>query len=148
MRAILIDEGKDEEQVSKHLIALVRLLYPLGEFGLKADLTETCALIEKEMKALSSFDEQDALCVSFAIRLALAQHSVTRETIEGLKASGFSEHEVHDLGHVAACFAYMNRVAAFSGVRVDEARDEYARELLGDGAFERHLAWVGLGRDR
>jgi uncharacterized peroxidase-related enzyme len=68
-------------------------------------------------------DRQRAI-VDFALHVAADSASVTDADIDAMRASGFSDDEIWDIGAVTALFALSNRYANFAGIRPN--REFYA----------------------
>ena len=86
--------------------------------------------------------ERDRALLGFVARLTLRPRGMTREDLLLLGAVGLSERLAHDVVHVVACFAYMNRIADGLGVRVPADREDWACALYGDEGLSAHLAWA------
>jgi uncharacterized peroxidase-related enzyme len=68
-------------------------------------------------------DRQRAI-VDFALHVAADSASVTDADIDAMRASGFNDDEIWDIGAIAALFALSNRYANFAGIRPN--REFYA----------------------
>ena len=64
-------------------------------------------------------DRQRAI-VDFALRVATDSASVTDGDLDAMRARGFSDDEIWDIGAITALFALSNRYANFAGIRPNE----------------------------
>jgi uncharacterized peroxidase-related enzyme len=60
--------------------------------------------------------------LEFAVKLARTPEAVTEEDVQPLRAHGFSDEDVWDIGGITALFALSNRMAHLTGMR---ANDEF-----------------------
>lgn len=126
-------------------LALVRGLYaeadrvkdlPTG------DAVEALRAIASELPGLDD-DEREVL--RYVARLTVRPRDMSAADLERLRAAGFEDRAIHDINHVANCFAYMNRLADGLGVTLLQSRHALARELFGADAVARHVAWGAGG---
>jgi uncharacterized peroxidase-related enzyme len=64
-------------------------------------------------------DRQRAI-VDFALRVAADSASITEGDLDAMRARGFSDDEIWDIGAITALFALSNRYANFAGIRPNE----------------------------
>ena len=64
-------------------------------------------------------DRQRAI-VDFALRVATDSASITEADLDDMRARGFSDDEIWDIGAITALFALSNRYANFAGIRPNE----------------------------
>ena len=96
--------------------------------------------VESEVQKLP-VNAIDREVVILAARLTLAPHGMSVDRLRGIRAQGFSDEQIHAVVMVAACFAFMNRLADGTGVTLQSNRYALATELFGAEALEAHLAW-------
>ncbi len=60
--------------------------------------------------------------LNFAVKLARAPEAVTEDDLQPLRAHGFGDEDIWDIGAVTALFALSNRMAHLTGMR---ANDEF-----------------------
>jgi uncharacterized peroxidase-related enzyme len=58
--------------------------------------------------------------LDFALKVATASHSIDEADFDALRAHGFTEEDIWDIGAVAAFFALSNRMANMIGMRPNE----------------------------
>jgi uncharacterized peroxidase-related enzyme len=58
--------------------------------------------------------------LDFAMKVALAAHTVGDDDFEALKKQGFSDDEIWDIGAIAAFFALSNRMANLTAMRPND----------------------------
>jgi len=122
------------------LIALIRAWRVAGAEG--AELTPREALAAAVAVDSPILEPGDREILALAIRQTLAPRTLTAAHLEPLRAAGFDDVAIHDVVHVACCFAYMNRLADALGVELEERKVAWARELFGDAALAAHQAWA------
>ena len=83
----------------------------------------------------------DRAIICLAGTLTVSPGDIEAEHLILLKQAGLSEAEIHAVVLVAACFAFMNRLADGTGVTLQADRYELARELFGENALQAHLVW-------
>jgi len=96
----------------------------------------------EQLAGLPGLEHGEAALLRFVAALSLAPESIAHADYEGLHAAGHSDAEILDAVLVAACFAFMNRLANGTGVTLDESKHAAAEQLLGRAALDRHLAWA------
>ncbi|MEW6072536.1 MAG: hypothetical protein AB1726_08085 [Planctomycetota bacterium] len=62
------------------------------------------------------------------MKLTRAPSAMTAADVERLRASGFSDHDIHDAVQVASYFNYVNRVADAVHVDLDPGMPPYPGE--------------------
>ena len=62
---------------------------------------------------------REAAIVAYVERLTLKPNEMRREDVEALRRAGLSDREIHDTAHVAAYFAYVNRIALGLGAKFE-----------------------------
>ena len=60
------------------------------------------------------------LMLDFAIKVATESHAVGETDFAALRASGFSDEDIWDIGAIAAFFALSNRIANLIGMRPND----------------------------
>ncbi|MFN3744853.1 MAG: peroxidase-related enzyme [Hyphomicrobiaceae bacterium] len=58
--------------------------------------------------------------LDFAMKVALAAHTIADDDFETLKKQGFSDDEIWDIGAIAAFFALSNRMANLTAMRPND----------------------------
>jgi uncharacterized peroxidase-related enzyme len=58
--------------------------------------------------------------LDFAAKIALRSHEIEDADFEAMRAHGFSDEDVWDVGAIAAFFAMSNRIASLSGMRPND----------------------------
>lgn len=66
--------------------------------------------------------DREAAIVAYVERLTLKPSEMRREDVEVLRQAGLSDREIHDTAHVAAYFAYVNRIALGLGAKFEGER--------------------------
>ena len=112
------------------------LVEPLGKV-----VDEACASLPDALRAAGLPDDEIAICV-FVVRVTLAPRTLARSHVTQLMAAGFNDREAHDVVNVCCCVSYMNRLADGLGVALEPRKEEWARELMGEEAFARHVEWA------
>lgn len=96
----------------------------------------------EDVRALSlPLEPADRAIVDFAARVTIWPGSVRPVHLEPLRQSGLDDRGIHDVVHVACCFAYMNRLVDALGVAAEPRKQELAVELYGADRLAEHLAW-------
>jgi len=122
----------------------VRTLWALGQEARQLPPLEGLGHLLDWLPALADnadLDEQDRAQLAHVARLTLAPNSCRPEHLDALRAAGFDERGIHDIVHVAACFAYMNRLVDGLGVTLQADDEALATEIFGAEALASHLAW-------
>ncbi len=117
-------------------------------FQLAPRVREAGAQFRNELSELSSLpglSDAERELLWFVSELTLAPQANTEAGCARLRNAGHSEREVLDSVLVAACFAFMNRLACSTGVALDAAKYAAAERLFGRAALERHVAWARGG---
>jgi uncharacterized peroxidase-related enzyme len=73
-------------------------------------------------------DRQRAI-VDFAIRVAEDSASITEDDLADMRAKGFGDDQIWDIGAIAALFALSNRYANFAGIRPNREFYAMARDV-------------------
>ena len=129
-----------------HFLALTRALYRAGLRASELVPADAVAATLAEIDAAGAVDAADRGILAFVVKLTLWSAGMKRGDVEALRQAGLSDHEVHDVVHVASCFSYMNRLADGTGVTLESTKDTLAIELFGDPALRDHLAWGDRAR--
>ena len=58
--------------------------------------------------------------LDFAMKVALEAHRVSDDDLVSLRAHGFTDEDVWDIGAIAAFFALSNRMANLTGMRPND----------------------------
>lgn len=90
---------------------------------------------------LPGLEAADRAILAFVARLTLRPRGMDAAALAPLRDVGLSDREIHDVVHVACCFAYMNRLADGTGVTLSGPGEAFAEELLGAEALAAHRAW-------
>jgi len=98
-----------------------------------------------QLSQLPGLESGEAELLRFVGELSLAPEGSNHAAYERLRAAGHSEAEVLDAVLIAACFAFMNRLACGTGVTLDESKHAAAAQLFGRAELDRHLAWAARG---
>jgi uncharacterized peroxidase-related enzyme len=61
--------------------------------------------------------------LDYARKLTLAPASMQAADVEALRQAGFDDRAVHDICHVTAYYAYVNRIADGLGVELEQFWD-------------------------
>ena len=77
----------------------------------------------------------------YVAKLTIAPGAMTATDAARLTEAGFDDTAILDVVQVAACFAYMNRLADGTGVQVEPRHHEVAIDLFGAEALQAHLRW-------
>ncbi len=70
----------------------------------------------------AALSERERVMLDFAVQVAVDPGSVEQADIEVLRAFGFDDDEIWDIGAISAFFGLSNRLAAVTGMR---ANDEF-----------------------
>ncbi len=70
----------------------------------------------------AALSERERVMLDFAVQVAVDPGSVEQADIEALRAFGFDDDEIWDIGAISAFFGLSNRLAAVTGMR---ANDEF-----------------------
>jgi alkylhydroperoxidase family enzyme len=62
------------------------------------------------------------------VKLALRPADVDERDLDGLRAHGFDDDDIWDIGAITALFALSNRMAHFAAIRPNEEFFSMARE--------------------
>jgi len=68
----------------------------------------------------ASLDTRTRTLLDFAVQVSRDVHSVTRQTIDSLRALGWSDAQIHDAVQVVAVFNYYTRLADALGVEPED----------------------------
>jgi uncharacterized peroxidase-related enzyme len=67
--------------------------------------------------AKADLSERQRAIVDFATRVAADSASITDDELDEMRARGFSDDEIWDIGAITSLFALSNRYANFAGIR-------------------------------
>ena len=70
----------------------------------------------------ADLSDRERMLLDFAVQVAVDSGSVEASDIEEMRAAGFSDDEIWDIGAISAFFGMSNRLAAVTGMR---ANDEF-----------------------
>ena len=70
--------------------------------------------------AKADLTERQRAIVDFALRVAEDSASITEADLDDMRAQGFSNDEIWDIGAITALFALSNRYANFAGIRPND----------------------------
>lgn len=65
--------------------------------------------------------EFDVQMLEYAEKVTRKAHNINQDYIDSLKASGFTDHMLHDIVQVSCYFAYVNRLADGLGVELEHS---------------------------
>jgi len=74
--------------------------------------------VERDWRG-AGLDERRTAMLEYAEKLTLRPTSVTREDVDALRATGFSDEDVLHICEVTAYYAYVNRIADGLGVELE-----------------------------
>ncbi len=98
---------------------------------------------EASVEGLDFLDAADRAILRFVVRLSLAPRLVVQADLQRLAAAtGLDDAGLLDVVQVAACFAYMNRLADGTGVALSEKHRAVAEALFDAETIAAHLAWA------
>ena len=69
---------------------------------------------------LADISARQIAMLDFAMRVATESHQVSEDDLEALRAHGFSQDDVWDIGAISAFFAMSNRLASMSAMRPND----------------------------
>jgi hypothetical protein len=139
----LRDHWEDDDATAK-TVAITRAMVEAGRRAAEGPMAEGLAALDESVERLEGagmLAPGDAPLLRWVGRLTLAPGGCTRSDLQQVREAGLSDRELHDVVHVAANFAYMNRLADGLGVTLLEHKHAFAVELLGEEALAEHLAW-------
>ncbi len=70
--------------------------------------------------AKADLTERERHIVDYALKVAGDSANVTDDDLDAMRAAGFTDDEIWDIGAIAALFALSNRYANFSGMRPND----------------------------
>jgi uncharacterized peroxidase-related enzyme len=70
--------------------------------------------------AKADLTERQRNIVEFALRVAGDSASITETDLDAMRAKGFTDDEIWDIGAITALFALSNRYANFAGIRPND----------------------------
>jgi uncharacterized peroxidase-related enzyme len=70
----------------------------------------------------AEISDRERMLLDFAVQVAVDPGSVEQSDIDGMRAFGFDDDEIWDIGAITAFFGMSNRLAAVTGMR---ANDEF-----------------------
>jgi uncharacterized peroxidase-related enzyme len=68
----------------------------------------------------ADLSERQRAIVDFALRVAGDSASITEDDLDHMRARGFSDDEIWDIGAITSLFALSNRYANFAGIRPND----------------------------
>lgn len=68
----------------------------------------------------ADLSDRERMLLDFAVQVAVDSGSVEASDIEEMRAAGFSDDEIWDIGAISAFFGMSNRLAAVTGMRANE----------------------------
>jgi alkylhydroperoxidase family enzyme len=120
--------------------SLVRGMWRCGEERAEQRPAEAVAAARLRLRGLDLTLADEAM-LTYVVALGMDPGRMGAGEVQALREAGFSEREIHDIVMVVSCFSFMNRLADGTGVTVQPSHHKVARELLGQEALSRHLAW-------
>ena len=70
--------------------------------------------------AKADLSDRERHIVDYALKVATDSANVTDADLDGMRANGFSDDEIWDIGAITALFALSNRYANFTGMRPND----------------------------
>ena len=67
----------------------------------------------------ANLDSRDRAMLDFAVKATRHPAAMSHDDVDGLRAQGFSDLEIHDIVQVTAYFNYINRIADALGVDLE-----------------------------
>ena len=136
--ATLMDSDEGLSKAERELIvvatsALNHCLYCVVAHGAILRIRAKDPLIADQVAvnpAKADLTDRQRAIVDFAIRVAEDSASITDADLDDMRAKGFSDDEIWDIGAITALFALSNRYANFAGIRPND-------EFYGMGALNR-----------
>ena len=93
--------------------------------------------------SVKDLDAQDMAILEYVAWLTLTPSRMSKDQVQRLLDVDLGDRQIHDVAMVAACFAFMNRVADGLGVAVfQKKRQEFAVELFGEAVLDQHKQWA------
>jgi uncharacterized peroxidase-related enzyme len=90
--------------------------------------------LQRDDWTLAALDEKDRALLGFARKLNDTPSKMSAGDIQGLRATGFTDHNIFDLVVIVAYFNFMNRIADGMGVVPEpeklESHERHIREVL------------------
>lgn len=80
--------------------------------------------------AKADLSDRERHIVEFALKVATDSANVTDTDLDDMRAKGFTDDEIWDIGAITALFALSNRYANFAGIRPNDEFYAMARENL------------------
>lgn len=68
----------------------------------------------------AGLDEKTRALMDFAVQVTKEQHSITRETVEGLRKHGWKDEEILRTVHIIGFFNYYTRMVDALGVELED----------------------------
>lgn len=142
----LRDLWGEADSTDEDFLAVVRGLHKAGERAAELPPREAAAAVARTIAELPGLSAVERALLVYVARLTLCPRGMTAAALTPMREAGLDDQAIHDVMQVVACFSFMNRLADGTGVTLTEARQDFARELLGEDALAAHLAW-GAGQD-
>ena len=84
---------------------------------------------------------KDQALLHYVISLTVSPTTMRQKHIIALQEAGYNDREIHDIVMIVSCFSFMNRLADGTGVTCLDKSRSFAVQLLGEDAWNAHLAW-------
>ena len=123
----------------------MRALWEAGEAATGQTPSEAVAAVIAQVADLSGLGPSDQAVVAYVAKLTLAPRMLRRTDLAPLRAVGLDDAGIFDVGQVACCFAYMNRLADGTGVLIEPHDRATALAGFDEAAIEAHMEWGAPG---
>ena len=126
--AALMDSDQGLSKAERELIvvatsAVNQCLYCVVAHGAILRIRAKDPLIADQVAvnpAKAELSDRQRAIVDFALRVASDSASITDSDLDAMRARGFSDEEIWDVGAITALFALSNRYANFAGIRPND----------------------------
>jgi uncharacterized peroxidase-related enzyme len=126
--AALMDSDEGLSKAERELIvvatsAVNRCLYCVVAHGAILRIRAKDPLLADQVAvnpAKAELSDRQRAIVDFALRVATDSAAITDADLDAMRARGFGDDEIWDIGAITALFALSNRYANFAGIRPNE----------------------------
>jgi uncharacterized peroxidase-related enzyme len=80
------------------------------------------ARAQADAPAAATFDARESALLDYALALTRRPGTIREEDLAALRAAGLDDGEILDAAHVAAYYAYANRIASGLGLQTEPYR--------------------------
>jgi alkylhydroperoxidase family enzyme len=134
---------RDEGMAEANVIELVTALRSAAPIGARSPPEDAVSMVEDAVAGAPGLQPTEGEILTHVARATLAPQTLRARHLDPLRRAGLDDLAIHDVVHVEACFAYMNRLADSLGVCVfGEERRIWAVRLLGEEALRDHDRWA------